>query len=108
MLSQVVKKACDLHFWMSFMGVKDTFLSLGNFRLHNGNQIRFWVDIWLGYQPLKFQYYPTLFNIVRRKHAKVAVVLGWTPLNVEFRRALLRNKLLEWNHLVARAKGGQL
>ena len=40
-LSQVVKKAGDSHFWTSLTGVKDTFLSLGNLRLHNGNQIRF-------------------------------------------------------------------
>jgi hypothetical protein len=42
-----------------------------------------------------------LFNIVSKKQAKLADVLCSIPLNVEFRRALVRNKLLEWNHLVA-------
>ena len=83
------------------MGVKDIFLSLGKFKLDNGTQIRFWEDKWLGSQALKIQY-PTLFNIVWKKQATVADVLNSTPLNVSFRRALVGNKLLEWQSLVAR------
>jgi len=55
----------------------------------------------LGSQTLKIQY-PNLFNIVRKKQATVADVLNSTPLNVSFRRALVGNKLLEWQSLVAR------
>ena len=55
----------------------------------------------VGNQPLKSQY-PTLFNIVRKKQAKVTDVLSSVSLEVEFRRTLVGNKLLEWNHLVAR------
>jgi hypothetical protein len=43
-----------------------------------------------------------LFNIVHRKQAKVAEVLSSTPLIASFRRALMGNKLVEWNNLVAR------
>jgi hypothetical protein len=46
--------------------------------------------------------YPNLFNIVRKKQATVADVLNSTPLNVSFRRALVGNKLLEWQSLVVR------
>ena len=46
----------------------------------------------MGNHPLKTQY-PTLYNIARRKQAKVAEVLSTTPLNVSFRRALVGNKL---------------
>jgi hypothetical protein len=45
---------------------------------------------------------PNLFNIVRKKQATVANVLNFTPLNVSFRRALVGNKLLEWQSLVVR------
>jgi len=55
----------------------------------------------LGNHPLKTQY-PTLYNIARRKQAKVAEVLSTAPLNVSFRRALVGNKLTEWNSLVTR------
>ena len=74
------------------MGVKESFLSLGFSRLKDGNQIWFWEDTWLGNHPLKTQY-PTLYNIARRKQAKVAEVLSTAPLNVSFRRALVGNKL---------------
>ena len=55
----------------------------------------------MGSQVLKIQY-PNLFNIVRKKQATVADVLNSTPLNVSFKRALVVNKLLEWQSLVAR------
>ena len=50
---------------------------------------------------MKIQY-PNLFNIVHKKQAIVADVLNSTPLNVSFRRALVGNKLLEWQSLAAR------
>jgi hypothetical protein len=83
------------------MSVKETFISLGTFRLKGGNQFRFWEDTWLGKQPLQSQY-TTLFNIVHRKQAKVVDILSSVPLHVEFRRALVENKLLEMEPLVAR------
>ncbi|WVZ70121.1 hypothetical protein U9M48_018815 [Paspalum notatum var. saurae] len=43
---------------------------LVKFKLVSGDQLRFWEDIWLGNQALKFRY-PNLFNIVRKKHATV-------------------------------------
>jgi len=53
------------------------------------------------YSTFEYQY-PSLYNIVRRKQATVATVLESTPLNVYFRRALVGDKLLEWNNLVSR------
>jgi hypothetical protein len=46
-MSQVSEQPGDSHFWMSLMGVKEQFLSLGRFKLVSGNQIRFWEDVWL-------------------------------------------------------------
>jgi hypothetical protein len=57
------------------MSTKDTFFSLGTFRLKDGNQIRLWEDTWLGNRPLKTQN-PTLLNIVSKKQAEVANVLS--------------------------------
>ena len=70
------------------MGVKETFLSFGAFMLHDGNQIRFSKDTWSGDQPLKTR--------------KVAGVLSTILVNLEFRRNLVGNKPLEWNHIVVR------
>jgi hypothetical protein len=36
---------------------------MGNFKLQDGKQIRFWEDKWLGDSSLKEQY-PNLYNIV--------------------------------------------
>jgi hypothetical protein len=41
-----------------------------------------------------------LFNIVRKKHATVNKVFNTVPLNISFKRALIGNKLLEWNNLI--------
>jgi len=49
---------------------------------------------------LKLQY-PTLYNIVGNKQAIVATVLSTIPLNVFSRSALVDNKMLELQHLVA-------
>ncbi|WVZ53448.1 hypothetical protein U9M48_004388, partial [Paspalum notatum var. saurae] len=99
-LAEVEKKPRDSHFWKGLMRVKDQFLNLGRFKLVSGNELSFWVDIWLDNQALKFKY-PNLFSIVRKKHAAVANVLSSSPLNISFRRGLVGNKLLEWHNLVA-------
>ncbi|WVZ69750.1 hypothetical protein U9M48_018486 [Paspalum notatum var. saurae] len=94
-LTQVEKKPGDSQFWSGLMEIKDQFLNLGSFILKNGTQIRSWEDIWLGGTSLKYQY-PSLFNIVRKKHATVAEVLGSNPLNVSFRSLEEGNDVLKW------------
>jgi len=100
-LSQVTKKPGDSHFWMGLMGVKEQFLRLGRFKVSDGSQIRFWEDRWLGGAPLK-EVYPSLYNIARRKQSIVAEVLRSGPINITFRRALVGNKLLDWQDLIGR------
>ena len=65
-LSQVSKKVGDSHFLSGLMEVKDLFLSLGVFKVHSGDQTRFWVDLLLGNKTLKDEY-PALYRITRRK-----------------------------------------
>jgi hypothetical protein len=100
LLSKVKLKHGDSHFWSGLMKVKDTFLNLGNFIIKNGEQIRFWQDIWMGTQSFMIRY-PTLYHIVRHKSATVATVLATIPLNVSFRRALVGQNLTLWYNLVA-------
>ena len=52
--------------------------------------------------------YPSLYNIVRERHATVSKVSASSPLNISFRWALLDNKLLEWLNLVAKISNVQL
>ncbi|WVZ54946.1 hypothetical protein U9M48_005671 [Paspalum notatum var. saurae] len=95
-LTQLEKKPGDSHFWSGLMGIKDQFLNLGSFILKNGTQIRFWEDIWLDGVSLKYQY-PSLFNIVRKKHATIADVLGSNPLNENLVARLLNVDFEEGN-----------
>ena len=55
-LSQVSKKVGDSHFWSGLTEVKDLFLSFGVFKVHCGDQTRFWEDLWLGNKTLKDEY----------------------------------------------------
>ena len=100
-LSQVYKKAGDSHFWSGLKEMKDLFLSLRVFKVHSGDQTRFWEDLWLGNKILKDEY-PELYRITRRKNVTVASVLNSRPLNVSFRRSYLGNKLTQWLQLVSK------
>ena len=106
-IAQVKYKPGDSQFWAGLMKVKTEFLRLGSFTLHNGSQIRFWEDVWLG-QTKFSQLYSSLYNIVYRKHPTVAEVLGSVPLHISFRRALVGAKLVAWNELVLRLASIQL
>ncbi|WVZ95111.1 hypothetical protein U9M48_040913 [Paspalum notatum var. saurae] len=106
-LGSRTKKPGISHFWAGLMEVKQTFLNLGSFVIGDGTQVRFWEDIWCGNCPLKFSY-PSLFNIVRKKEATVAEVIGSSPLNVSFRRGLHGERLLAWQQLVGRVMNIEL
>ena len=88
MLGSCTKKPTNSHFWKGLMNVKDTFMSFGSFKVKYGSQTHFWMDTWLGNQPLKDKF-PLLFNIVRRKQNSVARVLALALLNISFRRNLV-------------------
>jgi hypothetical protein len=42
--------------------------------IHDGSQVRFWEDDWLGSGALKLCF-PSLYNLARRKNSTVACVL---------------------------------
>uniref|UniRef100_A0A8I6Y312 Reverse transcriptase zinc-binding domain-containing protein n=1 Tax=Hordeum vulgare subsp. vulgare TaxID=112509 RepID=A0A8I6Y312_HORVV len=83
------------------MRTKAAFFNRTRFIIGNGENTRFWEDTWLGAQPLALQY-PLLYNIAQRKQTTVAAVLRQTPLNIQFRRALIGNRWVRWLHLVRR------
>jgi hypothetical protein len=60
--------------------------------VQNGNETRFWEDVWRDNKKIKDSY-PCMFNIVRKKDNIVANVLSIVPLNVSFRRTLRGNVL---------------
>jgi hypothetical protein len=74
------------------MKAKDHFLESSTFNIHNGEQIRFWEDKWLGNFTLKEQH--SCFRSA--------------PLNIMFRRALVGDKLQRWNGLVTKVAFVQL
>ena len=82
------------------MGVKNLLLQHGRFKVNNGQQTRFWEDVWIDQQPL-MRRFPELYIIVRKRGVSVASVLSSTPLNVSFRRGLAGDRLNEWLKLVS-------
>jgi hypothetical protein len=83
------------------MKAKEAFLRHGSFQLNIGKQIRFWEDQWLGNYSFQHQY-PSLYNLVRRKHATVESVLRRVALNVSFCIFLNHSNRVLWNDLVGR------
>ena len=75
------------------MRIKDAFFRRAKFLVGDGTTTRFWEDAWLGETPLALQYL-SLYNIVQRKEAYVAIVLQTVPLNILFRRYLVGER---WN-----------
>jgi hypothetical protein len=47
-ITHVQKKPGDSQIWSGLMRVKESFLSIGHFKLNNGMNIQFWDDRWLG------------------------------------------------------------
>ena len=82
------------------MKIKDEVPAKGSFTIKDGSKTRFWDDVWECQMPFKDKY-PALYKIVRHPHATVASVLATRPLNLYFRRALVGNKLVEWQNLLA-------
>ena len=99
-IGSYTNRPIDSHFWKGLMNVKDSFMTFGSFKVKDGSQTRFWMDTWLGNQPLKDKF-PSLFNIVRRKQDFVATVLASIPLNISFRRNLGGRNLRDWHRIVA-------
>ena len=97
-LSQVKRKARGSHFLMDLMAVKDQFSDL--VRLLNGQFSNQVLARHLVSEPTLSYKFVNLFNIVRKKHATVDEVFNTVHLNISFRRALIGNKLLEWNNLI--------
>ena len=83
------------------MKVKSSFFKIASFKVGDGQLTSFWEDGWLDDTPLALQY-PTLYNIVYRKEGLVAAFLGASPLNIQFRKALLGDKWTKWIHLVSK------
>jgi len=67
----------------NFLVLTSFFLSFGSFKVKDGMHTRFWVDIWLGSQPLRDKFLE-LFNIMRIKQYSVAKILSSILLNISF------------------------
>jgi hypothetical protein len=68
--------------------------------IHDGSQVRFWEDDWLGSGTLKLRF-PSLYNLARRKNSTVACVFSTVPLNISFRRGLAQQLRVQWFQLVS-------
>lgn len=55
----------DSQFWITLWRQK-MLLSCDTFNVQNGDQVRFWKEMWLGDKPFS-EVYPNLFRIVRHE-----------------------------------------
>jgi hypothetical protein len=106
-LSQVEAKPTDSRFWKGLMKVKDDLFMRGSMPVGNGQNTRFWEDMYLRDIPLCEQY-PSLYRIVNHVGVSVANIMGVIPLNICFRWALSEDRWYRWVHLVTRVMGVQL
>lgn len=60
------------------MKIKDEIFANGSFNIKDGSKTRFWDDVWEGQMPFKDKY-PSLYKVVRDRHATVAKVLATRP-----------------------------
>ena len=65
------------------MRIKDKVLTNGSFDVKDGTKTRFSEDTWVGDKPLKIKY-PSLYNIVRGRHATVSKVMALVPSTFPF------------------------
>jgi hypothetical protein len=98
-LAKVEAKPLDSPFCKVLRRVKEDFLCRGSFTEGNGQDTRFWEDVWLGNKSLA-EKYPSLFKIVQRKQVSVANMLNKKRLNITFRRTLSDNHWILWLQLV--------
>jgi hypothetical protein len=81
------------------MKSKDLFINKGTFQVHDGSQVRFWEDNWLGLGALKFRF-PLLYNLARRKNSTIAFVFSSIPLSISFCRGFVHQLRAQWFQLV--------
>jgi hypothetical protein len=83
-LAQVEVKPSDSPFWKGLMHVKNDFFERGAFKLGNGEDIRFWEDVWLGDTTLAQQYRALLLSPDFGQIKRWAVIeMGLKDVHVE-------------------------
>ena len=103
-IQDVVTSTCqtgDSHFWRGLLKVRDEFLPCVSFHIRDGTQISFWEDIWLGTKSFQ-ELYSYLYLVAYNRSDTVATVLNNVHPNLSFRRALVGQKLVEYQDLVAK------
>jgi len=87
-------------FWRAIQRIKED-IRLGiSFSLGNGHGIQFWLDPWLGMEPLRVAF-PGLFSICVDPSVLVATPFQDGQWNLEFRRSFGPAKINDWTTLRA-------
>lgn len=86
-------------FWQGLHSVKQWY-EKGKGHIGNGEQTRFWKDVWLDECPLKVSY-PNLFKICHDQDISVLTAgeLNW---NLSYRRCFGVSEMEEWRELMAK------
>uniref|UniRef100_A0A0A9D099 Reverse transcriptase zinc-binding domain-containing protein n=1 Tax=Arundo donax TaxID=35708 RepID=A0A0A9D099_ARUDO len=85
-------------FWKGLHLIKK-YTSQGLVYVLGNRRIRFWLDVWLDYCPLKIRFH-RLFKICNQQDALVHKVLRNNEVNLTFRRVLGQREIEEWGELL--------
>lgn len=102
-ISGVKHKVGDSQFWASFLKIKDVFYQFCKKKLGDGQNTRFWGDIWVDDKPLKIAYSRLYFLCFDHNIAMAeAIQKGWEGFR--FRRNLHGETLELWRNLKMRCE----
>jgi len=101
------KKKGGSQFWRGVQQVKNKFFLGASFQVGNRENIRFWVDTWLGEVALKL-IYPKLFTCCRYTDITVSECWIGGEWVIDFRRTFGPAEVEEWDQLLSQLEGVHL
>ena len=94
-------------FWQDINKIKHKFKWGATFKVGNGKNTLFWVDIWIQDKPL-YQTFPRLYACCRKKDALVGDYWVNGEWDIGFKRPFGQAELSEWESLMSMLEGAQL
>ena len=101
----LTSKAKGSPFWNGIQAVKPAFTLGAKFSVKNGESTRFWLDHWLGTEPL-WQSHFAIYQLATNVDILVADALRSNPPPaISFKRPLLTHERASWDGLLAKLQG---
>ena len=103
----LTSKAKGSPFWNGIQAVKPAFTLGAKFCVKNGNSTRFWLDHWLGSEPLWRSHF-VIYQLATNVDILVADALRTNPPAISLKRPLLAHERASWDGLLTAFQGASL